>query len=128
MLHVCGQADVHGERPVYVASLRGHAPVVRLLAGRGADTQSPDAAGVTPLRLAVRHGRLGVAWVLLQHGGLPRPGPAGGALLALLVVALSLLALASLNAGGLHLLPRLAGELGHYAATAAVTKANSLLF
>lgn len=118
---------MHGERPVYVASLKGHAAVVSLLAERGADTWSPDKAGVTPLRLAVRHLQPRVVWVLVQHGGMPRPSLMGGLLLALLALALCVLAFASLNAGGLHLLPSLAAEVGHYAATAAVTKANSLL-
>ena len=55
-------ADAHGERPVYVASLKGQVQVVGLLAGRGADIWAPDNAGVTPLWLAMRHGQVSTTW------------------------------------------------------------------
>jgi ankyrin repeat protein len=93
--------DVHRERPVYVAALRGQVAMVALLARRGADLRGVDKAGISPLWLSIRSGRVRVALCLLRHGALPNPGPAALCLLvfALLGVIFALL----LAVGMIHL-------------------------
>lgn len=92
--------DVHQERPVYVAALKGQVGTVALLARRGADLRGVDKAGMSPLWLSLRHGRVHVALCLVRHGALPSPGPA--ALVLLLFAALGVAFAALLALGVVH--------------------------
>ena len=53
----------------------GHASVVRLLLGQGANVHKSDSAGTTPLAIACYRGNLGVAGLLLRAGARPEAVP-----------------------------------------------------
>ena len=48
-------ADADGFSPLHVASLHGHAPLVRLLARHGAELNARNAQLATPLHLACQN-------------------------------------------------------------------------
>ena len=108
-----------------MACLKGNVTVVALLAERGADLTSPDKSGVTPLWLALRHGRPRTALALLRHGA--RPGKTVLILLALALVGCGALVASSLRAGGLHMVPHVVHGLSTDAAHGLIKKANALL-
>lgn len=53
---------------LHLASIYGHDQVVRILLGRGADADSKDTYGRTPLFYATENGHLSVVEVLLEQG------------------------------------------------------------
>jgi ankyrin repeat protein len=64
--------------PLTLAIDRGHADVVRLLLGRGADIEASDDDGFTPLYFALVHDQEEVVEVLLDGGAdVSRAGPWG---------------------------------------------------
>jgi hypothetical protein len=67
---------------------------------RGADLRTVDKAGISPVWLAVRHGRVRVLLCLLHHGALPSPGPAAIGLI--LFAMLGFLALVLFALGVVH--------------------------
>ena len=56
------------ETPLHVASRRGHADIVQLLLGHGADGKAQDDIGRTPLHLSSQDGQVEAAQILLEHG------------------------------------------------------------
>ncbi|MCU1273013.1 MAG: Ankyrin, partial [Bryobacterales bacterium] len=57
-----------GATALYDAASMGRLDVVELLLARGADANTPNKAGVTPLRAAMANGFDRVAAVLRAHG------------------------------------------------------------
>jgi ankyrin repeat protein len=61
--------DERGWTALHVAAYWGHEEIVNFLLGQGAQANSQDEHGRTPLMWACRQGRLGVLRLLLQHIG-----------------------------------------------------------
>jgi uncharacterized protein len=62
------QADVEGDFPLHLAARMGGVPIARELVIHGADPLTLDAAGNTPLEVALAHGKTQVAQMLLEQG------------------------------------------------------------
>ncbi|PAA67739.1 hypothetical protein BOX15_Mlig022279g1, partial [Macrostomum lignano] len=58
-----------GQRPLHWACVNGHVPVIDFLLSLGADANTPDSAGATPLITACQHARTVAAAFLLTRGG-----------------------------------------------------------
>ncbi|KAL9968227.1 hypothetical protein ACROYT_G026577 [Oculina patagonica] len=59
-----------GETPLHVAAIKGCVETVRKLLAEGADPNTKDHAGWTPLHEACNHGYLTITELLLDHGAL----------------------------------------------------------
>ncbi|KAM7448499.1 BRCA1-associated RING domain protein 1 [Porites harrisoni] len=59
-----------GETPLQVATIKGCLETVKKLLGEGADPNTKDHAGWTPLHEACNHGYLAIAELLLDHGAM----------------------------------------------------------
>lgn len=60
------------------AAADGNLLRVETFLGQGINTESADARGITPLHLAVKHGRRDVAALLLERGAAVNPGSQDG--------------------------------------------------
>jgi ankyrin repeat protein len=71
--NIGGQAlhhtDDKGTTPLHLAALRGHAELVAFLLGQGAQANSRDILGKTPLLYGCKSGHLGAVRVLALHMG-----------------------------------------------------------
>lgn len=56
------------ETPLYVASVKGHEPMVKLLLTYGADPETTLLNGFTPLMAAAQEGRIAIMSELVAHG------------------------------------------------------------
>lgn len=59
-------ATLSGATPAYAAAVCGHAAILKMLHGEGADLVAADKNGVTPLHAAVYHRHAEVLDYLLQ--------------------------------------------------------------
>ncbi|KAI3410942.1 hypothetical protein GPALN_003025 [Globodera pallida] len=62
------KAEIDGERPLRIAALHGHLPVVRFLVENGADINATDRDSFTPLMSSAREGHPLIVQFLLDRG------------------------------------------------------------
>jgi serine/threonine-protein phosphatase 6 regulatory ankyrin repeat subunit B len=63
------EADNEGKTPLHYAAMWGHEETATFLLGQGAQANSRDEKGTTPLLWACAKGRTGVMQILVQHMG-----------------------------------------------------------
>lgn len=65
--------------PIYLASLKGHTDIVKILASKVNDPNAPRNNGLTPIQAAIRNGHAEVVKYLLSNVTEPNPPtPTGG--------------------------------------------------